>query len=73
MLAGTIQRDGRVRLIRDSRVIGDYAVESLKREKDDAREVREGFECGIKLAGFDDIKEGDVLEAYKIEEIARTF
>ncbi len=73
VLAGTIQRDGRVRLIRESRVIGDYGVESLKREKDDAREVREGFECGIKLAGFDDIKEGDVLEAYKIEEIARTF
>ena len=62
-----------MRLIRESRVIGDYAIESLKREKDDAREVREGFECGIKLAGFNDIKEGDVLEAYKIEEIARTF
>ena len=73
VLAGTIQRDGRARLIRESRVIGDYALESLKREKDDAREVREGFECGIKLAGFDDIKEGDVLEVYKIEEIARTF
>jgi translation initiation factor IF-2 len=60
-------------LIRESRVIGDYPIESLKREKDDTREVREGFECGIKLAGFNDIKEGDVLEAYKIEEIARTF
>ena len=71
VLAGVIQRDGRVRLIRESRVIGDYALDSLKREKDDAREVREGFECGIKLAGFNDIKEGDVLEVYKIEEIAR--
>ena len=60
-------------MIRESRVIGDYALDSLKREKDDAREVREGFECGIKLAGFNDVKEGDVLEAYKIEEIARTF
>ena len=68
-----MQRDGRVRLIRESRVIGDYAIESLRREKDDAREVREGFECGIKLAGYNDIKEGDVLEVYKIEEIARTF
>ena len=73
VLAGTIQRDGRVRVIRDSRVIGDYGVDSLKREKDDAREVREGLECGIKLAGFDDVKEGDVLEVYKIEEVRRTF
>jgi translation initiation factor IF-2 len=73
VLAGTVQRDGRIRLIRESRVIGDYALDSLKRGKDDAREVREGYECGIKLAGFNDIKEGDVLEAYKIEEIARTF
>ena len=40
-------------------------LESLKREKDDAREVREGFECGIKLAGFNDVKEGDILEAYR--------
>jgi translation initiation factor IF-2 len=73
VLAGVIQRDARVRLIRESRVIGDYGIESLKREKDDSREVREGMECGIKLAGFNDIKEGDLLEVYKIEEIARTF
>ncbi len=73
VLAGVIRRDARVRLIRESRVIGDYPVESLKREKDDAREVREGLECGVKLAGFNDVKEGDLLEAYHIEEIARTF
>ncbi len=73
VLSGVVQRDARTRLIRESRVIGDYPIESLRREKDDAREVREGFECGIKLAGFNDIKEGDVMEAYKIEEIARTF
>jgi len=73
VLSGVVQRDARVRLIRESRVIGDYPIESLRREKDDAREVREGYECGIKLSGFNDIKEGDVLEAYKIEEIARTF
>ena len=60
-------------MIRENRVIGDYALDSLRREKDDAREVREGLECGIKLAGFNDIKEGDVLEAYKIEEVKRTF
>ncbi len=73
VLAGVLQRDARMRVIRESRVIGDYAIETLKREKDDAREVREGYECGIKLANFNDIKEGDLLEAYKIEEIARTF
>jgi translation initiation factor IF-2 len=73
VLSGIIRRDARIRLIRESRVIGDYPVESLKREKDDAREVREGLECGIKLAGFNDVKEGDLLEAYQIEEIARTF
>ena len=73
VLSGTVQRNARMRIIRDSRVIGDYALDSLKREKDDAREVREGMECGIKLAGFNDVKEGDVLEAYRIEEVARTF
>ena len=73
VLSGTIQRNARVRLIRDNRIIGDYALDSLKREKDDAREVREGFECGIKLAGFNDLKEGDILEVYKVEEVARTF
>jgi translation initiation factor IF-2 len=73
VMAGTIHRDSRMRVIRDSRVIGEYGLESLKREKDDAREVREGMECGIKLAGFNDIKEGDVLENYRIEEVRRTF
>ncbi len=63
----------RARVIRDSTVIGDYAIDTLRREKDDAKEVREGFECGIKLAGFNDVKEGDLLEVYKIEEIGRTF
>jgi len=72
VLAGNIERDARVRVIRDNRVIGDYPLDSLKREKDDARQVREGLECGMKLAGFDDLKEGDILEAYKIEEVART-
>jgi translation initiation factor IF-2 len=73
VLSGVIQRNARTRVIRDNRIIGDYALDSLKREKDDAREVREGLECGIKLGGFNDLKEGDVIEAYKIEEVARTF
>jgi translation initiation factor IF-2 len=73
VLSGVLQRDGKARVIRDSQIIGEYPLESLKREKDDAREVREGLECGIKLAGFNDVKEGDVFEVYKIEEIRRTF
>jgi translation initiation factor IF-2 len=73
VLSGTVERSGRARVIRDSTIIGDYAIDTLKREKDDAKEVREGLECGIKLAGFNDIKEGDLLEVYKVEEIGRTF
>jgi len=73
VLSGSIQRDSRVRVIRDSRVIGDYPLDTLRREKDDAREVREGYECGMKLSGFNDVKEGDIFEVYKIEEVARTF
>jgi translation initiation factor IF-2 len=73
VLSGTMQRNSRMRVIRESRIVGDYPIESLKREKDDAREVREGLECGIKLAGFNDLKEGDVLECYRVEEVARTF
>jgi translation initiation factor IF-2 len=73
VLSGTIQRDSRMRVIRESRVIGEYALGSLKREKDDVREVREGMECGIKLAGFNDVKEGDVLENFRIDEVRRTF
>jgi len=72
VLAGKIERGCRIRVNRDGRGIGDYPLGSLRREKDDTKEAREGFECGIKLSGFNDIKEGDILEAYKIEEVART-
>jgi translation initiation factor IF-2 len=72
VIGGIIARNARLRVIRDSVVLGDYAIDSLKREKDDAREVRDGLECGIKLAGFNDIKDGDILECYRIEEVART-
>jgi len=71
VLAGTIERGARIRVNRDGRGIGEYPLDSLRREKDDAREVREGYECGMKLAGFNDLKEGDILEAFKIEEVAR--
>ena len=59
VLSGVVERNSRARVIRDSTIIGDYALDTLRREKDDAKEVREGYECGIKLAGFNDIKEGD--------------
>ena len=73
VIAGVVERNSRARVIRDSTVIGDYAIDTLRREKDDAKEVREGYECGIKLAGYNDIKEGDLFEIYKVEEIQRKF
>ncbi|MFN7737986.1 MAG: translation initiation factor IF-2 [Pirellula sp.] len=69
---GTIERGCRVRVNREGRRIGDYILDTLKRIKDDVKEVNRGMECGIKLAGFNDVKVDDVLEAYKIEEVART-
>jgi len=72
VIGGVIARNARIRVLRDSVVIGDYPIDSLRREKDDTREVRDGLECGIKLAGFNDVKEADILECYRIEEVART-
>jgi len=69
---GLIRRGARVRLVRDDVVIHDGALGSLKRFKEDVREVREGFECGIGIEGYNDIRVGDVIEAYEIEQIART-
>jgi translation initiation factor IF-2 len=71
ILNGTIARDNRVHVIRDNTVINNYRLASLKREKDDAKEVRDGMECGIRLDGFNDIKEGDILEAFRVDEIQR--
>lgn len=72
ILNGTIDRANRVHVIRDQTVLNHYGIASLKRGKDDVREVREGFECGIRLEGFNDVKEGDLLEAYRIEERKRS-
>ena len=66
--SGKITRDAQLRLVRDGIVICEDAIASLKRFKDDAKEVAEGFECGITLAKFQDIKEGDVFECFKMEE-----
>ena len=72
VVEGRIDRKGYARLIRDGIVVYNGAISSLKRFKDDAKEVREGFECGIGIENFNDIKVGDVIECYAVEEIART-
>jgi translation initiation factor IF-2 len=70
--SGVINRQGRVRVIRDGVEVYDGAIASLRRFKDDVKEVREGFECGIGVENFNDIKVGDVLECYRKEQVART-
>ena len=69
---GFIRRGARLRLLRDDVVIHDGALGSLRRFKDDAKEVREGFECGIGVDSFSDIRQGDVIEAYEVEEVERS-
>ena len=69
--SGVIPRAGRVRVVRDGVEVYDGTLSSLKRFKEDVREVREGFECGIGVENFNDIKVGDLVEAYRIEEVAR--
>jgi translation initiation factor IF-2 len=70
--SGQVTRSAHFRLLRDNVVIYTGELESLKRVKDDVREVKEGFECGIKLKNYNDIKEGDQLEFFEVKEIART-
>ena len=68
---GKITRTASVRLVRDGIVVHEGRIDSLKRFKDDAKEVAEGFECGIGLEKYNDIKEGDIIEAFTNEEIER--
>ncbi len=70
--SGVVRRNSQVRVIRDGTVIYDTTIAQLKRFKEDAREVAEGFECGILLDNFNDVKEGDVLEVYETREVERT-
>ncbi len=72
VLEGLVRRSARIRLLRDQTVIWTGELDSLKRFKDDVREVKEGFECGLSLRGYDDIREGDQLEAFEVKEVART-
>jgi len=71
IVAGTIVRNSRARVVRDGVVAYDGRIGSLRRFKDDVREVAEGFECGIGIENFNDVKEGDIIEAYEVREVAR--
>jgi translation initiation factor IF-2 len=68
---GVIRRNAKARLVRDGTVVYESTIGSLRRFKDDQREVAAGFECGIGIEGFQDIKEGDVIQAFEIQEVAR--
>jgi translation initiation factor IF-2 len=70
--SGIVKRGAQVRVLRDNVVIHTGELDSLKRFKDDVREVKEGFECGLSLKNFNDINEGDQLEVFEIQEVART-
>jgi len=72
VLSGLVKRGAQVRVLRDNVVIHTGELDSLKRFKDDVREVKEGFECGLSLKNFNDINEGDHLEVFEIQEVART-
>src|SRR5207237_7188458 len=69
---GVVRRNAQVRVVRDGTVVYETSIAQLRRFKDDVREVAEGFECGILLDGFNDLKEGDVLEVYETREVERT-
>jgi translation initiation factor IF-2 len=69
---GVIRRNAQMRVVREGTVVYETGIASLRRFKDDAREVQEGFECGILLEGFNDVKEGDILEAFETKVIERT-
>jgi translation initiation factor IF-2 len=72
VLEGVVKRGARIRLLRDNVVIHDGELDSLKRFKDDVREVKAGFECGLSLRGYNDINVGDQLEVFEVQEVART-
>ncbi len=71
VLSGLLRRNAKARLLRDGVVVAETSIASLRREKDDATEVREGFECGTTLANFSDIKKGDIIETFEMVEKPR--
>ena len=72
VLEGLVRRGSSVRLLRNNVVVWTGEIDSLKRFKDDAKEVKSGFECGLTLRNFNDISEGDQLEVFEVQEVART-
>ncbi|MEZ5262792.1 MAG: EF-Tu/IF-2/RF-3 family GTPase [Acidimicrobiales bacterium] len=72
VLSGTITRNSKVRFLREGTIIWKGTVSSLKRFKEDAREVNAGYECGIGLSDFQDLKQGDIIETYEDREIPRS-
>jgi translation initiation factor IF-2 len=70
--SGVVRRGSSVRIFRDGARIHETTVAALRRFKDDVREVTEGFECGILLDGFNDLREGDIFEVYETREVERT-
>jgi translation initiation factor IF-2 len=72
VLEGVVKRGCRVRVMRGNEVIHDGELDSLKRFKDDVKEVRSNFECGLSIKNFNDLQVGDKLETYEIVEVART-
>ncbi len=72
VLDGKIRRSNSIRLLRDGQLVHTGALASIRREKDEAKEIREGFECGMLIKDYNDIKEGDIIEAYRLFEVKRT-
>ena len=72
VIDGVVKKTSRIRIIRNNVVVHDGELDSLKRFKDDAKEVKQGFECGLMMKHYNDLVEGDHLEAYEIVEVART-
>ena len=69
---GVIKRGCKVRLLRENVVIHEGTLKTLKRIKDEVREVKSGYECGMAFEGYQDIREGDMIECFEVEEVART-
>jgi len=72
VLEGLVRRNAMVRVLRDNVVVHTGEIDSLKRFKDDVREVKAGFECGMSVKNFNDLKVGDQFEIYEVQEVART-
>jgi translation initiation factor IF-2 len=70
VLDGVILRNAKIRVLRNGEELFDGSISSLKHEQEDVREIRQGFECGISLKGYQDFNKGDVLEAYRMTEVA---